>query len=101
MCASAQLLRVLGCVVLALACVCSMGCVNSLKNTIPAQCLSPELLDPSRDDLTPINFTLLGQKPPLAHVIGPDDILGIYIYGVFGHGQGIEPDGWWLASFYF
>jgi hypothetical protein len=76
-----------------------MGCVNSLKNTIPAQCLPPELLDPSRDDLVSIDFTLLGQKPPPAHVIGSDDILGIYIHGMLGKGQEIEPETHYPAKF--
>ncbi len=86
------LLRAFACMTVAVTCACSMGCVNSLRNTIPAQCLAPELLDPSRDDLVPIDFTLLGQKPPPAHVIGPDDILGVYILGVLGNGQGIQPE---------
>jgi hypothetical protein len=74
----------------AVICIALIGCVNSLRDTIPAQSLSPELQDPSRDDLVPIDFTFLGQCSPPAHVIGPDDILGIYIHGVLGKGQEIE-----------
>ena len=75
--ANSRLLRATACITVALTCACTVGCVNSLRNTIPAQCLPPELLDPSRDDLVPIDFTLLGQKPPSAHVIGSDDILDV------------------------
>jgi len=83
-------LRVVACAVATMVCTCSIGCVNSLRNTIPASCLPPELLDTSRDELISIDFTMLGQKPPPAHVIGPDDILGIYVHGVLGSGQGVE-----------
>jgi hypothetical protein len=96
---TARLLRVLACITFALTCVCSIGCVNSLKHAIPAQCLPPEILGPSRDDLEPIDFTLLGQKPPPYHVIGPNDILGIYIHGVLGNGQEIEPETHFPAKF--
>ena len=96
---AARQLRVLACITLVVACACSIGCVNSLKNTIPAQCLPPEFLDPSRDDLIPIDFTILGQVPPPAHVIAPGDILGIYIHGVLGRGQGIEPETHFPAKF--
>lgn len=71
--------------------VCASGCVNSLKGTIPAQCLPPEILGPSRDDLVPIDFTLLAQKRPPAHIIGPEDILGIYIEGMLGETPQMRP----------
>jgi hypothetical protein len=88
---TAHLLRRLACIALAVTSFCGTGCVNSLKNTIPAQCLPPELVGPSRDDLIPIDFTMLGQKAPAAHVIGPNDVLGIHIQGVLGQGQETAP----------
>src|SRR5260370_15826504 len=86
-----HLLRRLACIALALLSVGGTGCVNSLKNTIPAQCLPPELVGSSREDLIPIDLTMLGQKAPAAHVIGPNDILGIHIQGVLGQGQETAP----------
>jgi hypothetical protein len=84
--------RRLAALVLAVACLHSIGCVNSLKNTIPAHCLPPEILGPSRDNLEPVNFTSLGQKPPPAHLIGPNDILGVFIQGIVGGNESLVPE---------
>ncbi|HVW00687.1 MAG TPA: polysaccharide biosynthesis/export family protein [Planctomycetaceae bacterium] len=80
------------CLLVAFVCLANVGCVNSLKNTVPAHCLPPDIVGPSRDDLQPINFTSLGQKAPPAHLIGPNDILGIYIQGVLGSSESLTPD---------
>lgn len=94
-----QRFQFFACITFIFVCISSMGCVNSLKNTIPAQCLPPEYLDPSRDELVPIDFTILGQKPPTAYVIGPQDVLGIHIQGILGHGQEIQPETHYPSKF--
>jgi hypothetical protein len=75
------------CVALALLCICGTGCVNSIKGAIPARCLSPDLSAAYRDHMAPIDFTLLRQDAPPAHLIGADDILGVYIQDVLGKGE--------------
>lgn len=76
----------------AVACILAVGCVNSIKNTVPAQCLPEEIRGPSSEGLESIDFTRLGQKAPASHVIGPGDILGIYIQGLLGNGQEVQLD---------
>ena len=82
---------VLRVVAVALLC-CEIGCVNSLKHTIPVQELPPELVGPSRSHLREINFTALGQQAPPAHLTGPEDILGIYVQGVLGGSESKFPE---------
>lgn len=63
------------------------GCVSSThyrhstlyRNAIPASQLPPELLERRRDGLVPIDFSLLQQPQPESHLVGPKDILGVYI----------------------
>lgn len=67
------------------------GCIHGLTNTnsgitenaIPAH-LAREAFDSisTRDNRVPIDFTWLRQAQPKEHVIGPDDVLGIYVEGV-------------------
>lgn len=67
------------------------GCVHGLsgqrvgvsENALPAH-LAREAFSSisTKDSLVPIDFTWLRQPAPEEHVIGPEDILGIYIQGV-------------------
>lgn len=67
------------------------GCIHGLTNTkagitenaIPAH-LAREAFDAisTRDNRVPIDFTWLRQSQPKEHIIGPDDVLGIYVEGV-------------------
>ncbi|HTU26326.1 MAG TPA: hypothetical protein VMF30_13055, partial [Pirellulales bacterium] len=61
------------------ACLASSGCATMMKGAIPASQLPPELMAPAHCPRTPIDFTLLRQPPPPSYVVGPRDILGIYI----------------------
>ncbi len=71
-----------------LSCAMFAGCINPLaerslvKNSIPANTVKHCLGEKSRDNLVPIDFTLLRQTLPAEHIIGPRDVLGIYIEGV-------------------
>jgi protein involved in polysaccharide export with SLBB domain len=57
------------------------GC-RTYRNAIPADRYSgPQA---SRSDKRPIDFSCLRQNPPPAYILGPRDILGVYIEGVLG-----------------
>lgn len=60
------------------------GCrsLHSEGEIIPASRVPCELRGPSRDSQSPFPFTSLGQHKPPAHVIGADDKLSVYVYGV-------------------
>jgi hypothetical protein len=60
------------------------GCTSLLSpmSGIPVGQLPPELLGQRRSDMIPVPMAMLRQKPPKEYVIGPKDILGIYIEGV-------------------
>ena len=61
--------------------LCS-GCITYAKNTIPANRLPCEFRAEAKKECVPINFALLRQAPPPSHVIGPRDVLSVYVYGV-------------------
>ena len=63
-------------------CMSHIPRITSSSGSIPANRLPPEILNSSRSDLVPIDFTLLRQQPPKSHVIGPRDVLGVYVQGV-------------------
>jgi len=67
----------------ALAVVCA-GCSSVARNAIPADCVQPNVLDRPRSDRQPIDFSKLRQDPPRVYLLGPRDILGIYVEGVLG-----------------
>jgi protein involved in polysaccharide export with SLBB domain len=60
------------------------GCSAVAKQAIPAHCVSPSVPDTPRASKEPINFARLTQDPPQAYLVGPRDILGIYVEGVLG-----------------
>jgi len=52
---------------------------------IPAYCLNePTIFDAPKSSLEPINFIRLRQDPPPVYLLGPGDVLGIYIERVLG-----------------
>ncbi|HEX3657660.1 MAG TPA: polysaccharide biosynthesis/export family protein [Pirellulales bacterium] len=57
-------------------------CISSASNAVPAARLPPELLTKPRSARVPIDLSLLRQQPPPVHIIGPRDILGVYIQDV-------------------
>lgn len=66
------------------------GC-TSLRDTTPAVAVRPNLLDATRSNQEPINFRFLRQNPPPAYLLGPGDVLGVYVEGVLGTTEGAPP----------
>lgn len=58
-----------------------------VKGSIPASQVSCELTPRSRRDMVPIDFTLLQQPMPAEHIIGPRDVLGVYIEDVLDQSE--------------
>jgi protein involved in polysaccharide export with SLBB domain len=65
--------------------LCS-GCTSILTpvNGIPARRLPKQFLAQPRANLAPIDIARLRQDPPLRYLLGPGDILGVYIEGELG-----------------
>ena len=80
--------------VLALALCCLFtGCAaisNPVANGIPVRRLPPELLGESKAGEETISLAHLRQKPPADYILGPGDILGVWIEGVLGE-KGQQP----------
>jgi hypothetical protein len=74
----------------------SAGCATSLCNAVPVQRLPPDLVAPARDCKLPINFALLRPAPLAEHIVGPGDVLGIYVQQVLGAGS--EPAVYYPAA---
>jgi len=58
------------------------GCVTYSHHAIPADRLPPELRFCEKGCRVPVNLALLTQTPPQSYVIGPGDILAIYVRGL-------------------
>ncbi len=67
------------------------GCSTIMTGAIPAQQLPLELIPQPRCPKVPIDFTLLRQPPPPGYIVGPRDILGIYIQDVLGRREDPPP----------
>jgi protein involved in polysaccharide export with SLBB domain len=57
-------------------------CIASAKNAVPAYRLPPEMLASPRSPMVPVNMALLRLQPPPIHLIGPRDVLGVYVQDV-------------------
>src|SRR5262245_48350134 len=71
----------------ALACGGLGGCAaltNPVAEGIPARQVPQEYLGRPREEEKTIPLTLLRQKPPDAYLLGPGDVLGVYVEGVLG-----------------
>ncbi|WP_286177454.1 polysaccharide biosynthesis/export family protein [Stieleria mannarensis] len=49
---------------------------------VPADRLPPQYFAEPKNDLVPVDISDLSLEPPREYLIGPDDILGVYIEGV-------------------
>ena len=75
---------------LLLAILLCQGCAHGImtarsditENAIPAHRLPAAFAGKSKDNLVPVDFTWLRRPPMDEHIIGPMDILGIYIQDV-------------------
>lgn len=67
------------------------GCAAYKWHAVPARCVKPSLPEQPRGSKEPINFIRLRQDPPPVYMLGPRDILGIYIEGVLGKADEAPP----------
>lgn len=60
------------------------GCTSITNpiNGIPANRVPPQLFPPKKNDLVPVDISLLALEPPRSYQLDAGDILGIYIEGV-------------------
>lgn len=59
------------------------GCITFTKHAIPASRLPNQFAAPSKSDLQPINFTILGGNKAREHVLDSADVIAVTIQGVF------------------
>jgi len=65
----------------------STGC--TAWRSVPAYCYPSAIFYAPRSSQEPINFVHLRQDPPPVYLLGPRDVLGVYVEGVLG--QSDEP----------
>ncbi len=58
------------------------GCITYSHHAIPADRLPPELKVCQKGCRVPVNLALLGQTPPRSYIIGPGDVLSVYVRGL-------------------
>jgi protein involved in polysaccharide export with SLBB domain len=76
----------------ALLCAMAMTGCTSIRNTVPARALNaPDIAQSPRSAQRPLNFMLLRQDPPEAHLLGRNDVLGIYIERILGQATTAPP----------
>ncbi len=66
------------------------GCTRN-RNLIPADCVRPNVMQRPRGSREPVNFARLRQDPPAVYLLGPRDVLGIFIEGVLGRAEDPPP----------
>ena len=67
------------------------GCAG-VRNAIPARALNaPDVSSPVRGDQRPLNFMLLRQDPPDSYLLGPGDVMGVYIERILGSPDSTPP----------
>jgi protein involved in polysaccharide export with SLBB domain len=74
-----------------MAVMASGGCTSCMKGAIPAGQLPLALAAQPRCPRVPIDFTLLRQQPPESYLVGPRDILGIYIADILARADEPPP----------
>ena len=58
---------------------------------IPAHRVPPQYFAEPKNDLVPVDISLLALEPPREYLIGPGDILGVYIEGVLPFNPPSQP----------
>jgi len=81
--------RVRALLTFAAACCCAVaaGCAamtNPVVDGVPVHRLPPELLAPPKNPSQTIQLTLLEQPRPPVYLLGPGDVLAVYVEGVLG-----------------
>jgi protein involved in polysaccharide export with SLBB domain len=82
------------CLAVTALCGFEQGCAsltNPTANGIPVRKLPPELLAESKQGSQTLPLSVLRQKQPPAHRIGPDDVLGIWVEGILGEKDKAPP----------
>lgn len=67
---------------LLIACLTQVGCVTYANYTVPAGRVPQMLKAEPRSDKVPINLAQLSQNPPSEYILGPGDLIGVYVHGV-------------------
>lgn len=84
--------RRIGMPMLAIAMVSSLITGCSTINAIPVSRVPGEILAAERkDNFIDISMLRLRQDPPEVYLLGPGDVLGVYIKGVLGNDQELPP----------
>jgi hypothetical protein len=63
-------------------CCLASGCVTFTKHAIPAGRLPHQFEAPSKCNLNPINFAMLGRSVPAEHTLAAGDLLAIAVPGI-------------------
>src|ERR1700677_1643111 len=66
-------------------CAAAQGCAslaNPVANGIPVRRVPPELLGESKEGSQTLPLSVLRQKQPIAYLLAPGDVLGIWIEGI-------------------
>jgi protein involved in polysaccharide export with SLBB domain len=77
-----------------LLCALMSGCAaltNPVAVGLPIDQVPQELLAESKEGMTTIPLSLLGQTPPDAYRLGPGDVLGVWVEGVLGERNQTPP----------
>jgi len=76
---------------LAIAGLLMAGC-NATRNSTPAPCImEPGIFEAPRGSKERIDLTRLQQQRPAEYMLGPRDVLGIYVEGVLGTSEQAPP----------
>lgn len=62
-----------------LLCLLQAGCISSVHHAISALDLPLEMQPAPRSALKPVNLSLLRQEPPKEYLLGPGDVVGVYV----------------------
>jgi protein involved in polysaccharide export with SLBB domain len=81
----------LGAAAMAFACLGQSGCISHAANAVPAYRLNELAHLGSVSAKVPIDLAMLGQDAPAEHLIGPGDVLGVYVYGILPPGTEEAP----------
>ncbi len=60
----------------------STGCITFTKHAVPASRLPQQFKAPSKCNLNPINFSMLGGNFPAQHLLGSGDVLAVTVQGL-------------------
>lgn len=71
--------------------LCAAAGCTSYRGALPPSAIRPSYADAPRAKQAPINIIHLRQEPPAQYLLGPRDVLGIYVEGVLGRVDDAPP----------